>query len=62
MARFRLASVTPTTEALIAAWAPTQPWGPPADVEFDGLGDPRFVVVLVGVAMTRSCCGTTGSH
>ena len=29
MARFHIATVTPTKAELIAEWAPTQPWGTP---------------------------------
>jgi hypothetical protein len=42
MARFHRATITPTKEALIAAWAPTQPWGPPADAPVDVIGSYRF--------------------
>src|SRR6478752_2561777 len=42
MARFHLATITPTKAELIAAWAPTQPWGPPADVPIDVIGSYRF--------------------
>ena len=42
MARFHRATITPTKEDLIRAWAPTQPWGP-ADVErFEVIGAYRF--------------------
>lgn len=67
MAIYHRATVTPTKGALIAAWAPTRSWGPTADDAlitemehsvlgtrwvYDGLRDPRFVVMLAGVAMT----------
>src|SRR4051812_49442385 len=42
MALFHLARITPTKHELMAAWAPTQPWGPPADVETDVIGSYRF--------------------
>ena len=42
MALFHLATITPTKEELIAQWAPTQPWGPPADVTTEVIGSYRF--------------------
>jgi hypothetical protein len=42
MARFHRATITPTKESLIAAWAPTQPWGPPADAICNVIGAFRF--------------------
>jgi hypothetical protein len=42
MARFHLATITPTKAELIAAWAPTQPWGPPADAPLEVVGAFRF--------------------
>jgi hypothetical protein len=42
MAIFHRATVSPTKEALIAEWAPTQPWGPPPDVRTDVIGSYRF--------------------
>ena len=42
MALFHLATITPTKSELIAEWAPTQPWGPPADVPIDVIGSYRF--------------------
>jgi hypothetical protein len=42
MALFHLATITPTKPELIAAWVPTQPWGPPADVPVDVIGSYRF--------------------
>ena len=42
MALFHLATISPTKEELIAEWAPTQPWGPPADVPTDVIGSYRF--------------------
>ena len=42
MALFHLATVTPTKADLIAAWAPTQPWGPSPDVPIDVIGSYRF--------------------
>ena len=42
MAIFHRATVTPTKDELIAGWAPTQPWGPPADVPIDVIGSYRF--------------------
>jgi hypothetical protein len=42
MARFHVATITPTKTELIAQWAPTQPWGLPADVPIDVIGSYRF--------------------
>src|SRR5215208_7968799 len=42
MARFHLATITPTKPELLAAWAPTQPWGPPTDAAIDVIGSFRF--------------------
>jgi Maltokinase N-terminal cap domain len=42
MALFHRATITPTKEGLIAEWAPTQPWGPPADVPIEMIGSYRF--------------------
>jgi hypothetical protein len=42
MALFHRATITPTKEALIAEWAPTRPWGPPADVPLQVIGAYRF--------------------
>jgi hypothetical protein len=42
MALFHRATVTPTKAELIAEWAPTQPWGPPADVPIEVIGAFRF--------------------
>ena len=42
MALFHLATITPTKADLIARWAPTQPWGLPADVPIDVIGSYRF--------------------
>lgn len=42
MALFHLATITPTKEALIAAWVPTQLWGPPADAPIEVIGSYRF--------------------
>ena len=42
MAIFHRATITPTKEELIAEWAPTQPWGLPADVPIDVIGSYRF--------------------
>jgi hypothetical protein len=42
MARFHLATITPTKAELIATWAPTQPWGPAADVPIEVIGSYRF--------------------
>src|SRR4051812_23296936 len=42
MAIFHRATITPTKEELIAAWAPNQPWGPPADASLHVIGSYRF--------------------
>lgn len=42
MALYHRATITPTKEELIAAWVPTQPWGPPADVAIEVIGAFRF--------------------
>jgi hypothetical protein len=42
MALFHLATISPTKAELIADWAPTQPWGPPADVPLEVIGSYRF--------------------
>ena len=42
MARFHVATLTPTKAELIAQWAPTQPWGVAADVPIEVIGSYRF--------------------
>jgi hypothetical protein len=42
MARFHVATITPTKTELIATWAPTQPWGFAADVPIEVIGSYRF--------------------
>jgi len=42
MALFHRATITPTKAELIAAWTPTQPWGPPADAALEVVGAFRF--------------------
>ena len=42
MALFHRATITPTKEQVIAAWAPTQPWGPSADAALEVIGSYRF--------------------
>ena len=42
MAIFHAATITPTKAELIAAWAPTQLWGPSAAGEVDVIGSYRF--------------------
>lgn len=42
MALFHLATITPTKAELIAAWMPTQPWGPSADLDAEIVGAFRF--------------------
>ena len=41
MARFHVATITPTKAELIAAWAPTRPWGP-GDEPIEVIGSYRF--------------------
>ena len=42
MARFHVATITPTKAELMAAWAPTQPWGPASGDGIDVIGSYRF--------------------
>ena len=42
MARFHLATITPTKTELIAEWVTTQPWGLAADVPIEVIGSYRF--------------------
>ena len=42
MARFHVATVTPTKAELIAAWAPSQPWGPSTADGMEVIGSYRF--------------------
>ncbi len=42
MALFHLTTITPTKAELIARWAPTQSWGPPADAPIEVIGAYRF--------------------
>jgi hypothetical protein len=42
VARFHVATITPTKAELIAAWAPTRPWGLAADVPIEVIGSYRF--------------------
>jgi hypothetical protein len=42
MARFHVATLTPTKSELIARWVPTQRWGPPADAPIEVIGAYRF--------------------
>jgi len=42
MAIFHRATITPTKAELIAEWAPTQRWGPPADAPIEVIGAYRF--------------------
>jgi maltokinase-like protein len=42
MARFHRATITPTKDALIAQWAPTQPWGPSPGDPIEVIGSYRF--------------------
>ena len=42
MGTFHRATITPTKAELIAAWAPTRSWGPPAEAEIEVVGAYRF--------------------
>ncbi|HEX4904987.1 MAG TPA: hypothetical protein VFU93_06030 [Acidimicrobiales bacterium] len=42
MALFHRATIVPTKEELIAAWAPTRPWGPAAGEPLEVIGSYRF--------------------
>jgi hypothetical protein len=42
VARFHVANITPTKAELIAAWAPSQPWGPPTADGMELIGSYRF--------------------
>lgn len=42
MARFHRADLTPSKADLIAGWAPTQAWGPPAETPIEVVGAFRF--------------------
>ncbi len=42
MALFHLATISPTKAELIAGWAPTRSWGPPADLPIEVIGSYRF--------------------
>lgn len=42
MALFHLSTLTPTKAELIAAWAPTQPWGPAGNDPVNVVGSYRF--------------------
>ena len=42
MALFHRATIKPTKEEIIAAWAPSQPWGPTAGAPFEVIGSYRF--------------------
>ena len=42
MALFHRATIRPTKAELIAAWAPTQPWGPSSAADLDVIGSYRF--------------------
>jgi hypothetical protein len=42
MALFPVATISPTKAELIAEWAPTQPWGPPAELPIEVIGAYRF--------------------
>ena len=60
MALFHRATITPTKEELIAGWAPTQPWGPPADVRLAVVGAYRFDDPDGRVGMETHLCTAGG--
>jgi Maltokinase N-terminal cap domain len=64
MAIFHRATLTPTKEELIAAWAPTQPWGQPAEVPTEVIGAFRFDDPdgRVGMETHLVVAGTTVLH
>jgi hypothetical protein len=61
MALYHRATITPTKEELIAEWAPTQPWGSPADVPIEVFGSYRFddPDARVGMEIHLATSGTT---
>ena len=61
MAIFHRATITPTKEELIAAWAPTQPWGPPADEALHVIGSYRFDDPNGRVGMETHLCAAGGT-
>jgi len=64
MALFHRATITPTKAELISDWAPTQPWGPPADVAIEMIGSYRFDDPdgRVGMEMFLATAGSTLLH
>jgi Maltokinase N-terminal cap domain len=64
MALFHRATITPTKEELIAEWAPSQPWGPPAEVPIEVIGSYRFDDPdgRVGMEIHLATYGTTLLH
>src|SRR3954449_3231063 len=61
MAIFHRATITPTKEELIAAWAPTQPWCPPADEALHVIGSYRFDDPNGRVGMETHLCAAGGT-
>jgi hypothetical protein len=61
MAIFHRATIKPTKEELMAAWAPTQPWGPTGGQSLDVIGSYRFDDPDGRVGMETHIC-TTGSQ
>jgi hypothetical protein len=61
MAIFHRATITPTKEALLADWVPTQPWGPPADVALEVIGSYRFDDPDGRVGMETLLCSAGGA-
>jgi hypothetical protein len=61
MAIFHRATITPTKEELMAAWAPTQPWGPTGGQALDVIGSYRFDDPDGRVGMETHIC-TSGTR
>jgi hypothetical protein len=60
MAIFHRATIKPTKEELLAAWAPTQPWGPPAEEPLEVIGSYRFDDPDGRVGMESFLCSAGG--
>jgi len=61
MAIFHRATITPTKEELIATWAPTQRWGPPANEALQVIGSYRFDDPNGRVGMETHLCAAAGT-
>jgi len=64
MALYHAATITPTKAELISSWAPSQPWGLPADAALEVLGSYRFddPEGRVGIEIHLATDGTTVLH